>query len=372
MRHNRNKKEKNERCKVCEIIRHAQIAGTEKHVYLLTTYLKGRFFKASICTFEDGELVARLKERGFAVTVIPRSHSLLHFFRLVSYLRRNGFHIVHCHSGGYACIAAKLAGIKRIVYTKHGLGFTAEELRSRSFFRKLRDFLIDQCVTIYIALTNYDKFVMTQIMHISENKIRVIHNGIDPKFGKGKPMSRKGYPIIGIVARLTKQKGISYLIKAIPVIAEKYKNVKVLIAGSGQEEESLKTLAKRLRISEKITFLGYVNDPLSVINQMDIFVLPSVWEGFPYVLLEAMLLKKPIVATNIFGVNEIIEHEKSGLLVEPRNTVSIANAIIRILSEKHYADRMGNAGHRRVLKHFTIEKTVNKIESIYHSLLRHA
>lgn len=370
MRHNRNKKEKNERCKVCEIIRHAQIAGTEKHVYLLASNLDKENFKTSVCLFEHGELVDNLNRLGIETHVITKSHSPLHFLKLIVFLYQKKFDIVHCHSGGYVCLAAKLAGIRYIVYTKHGIGFTAEELRSRSFFRKLRDFLIDKCVTIYIALTNYDKFVMTQIMHISENKIRIIHNGIDPKFGEEKPMSRNGYPIIGIVARLTKQKGISYLIKAIPIIAEKYKNVKVLIAGSGEEESTLRNLANRVGVLKRIEFLGYVKDVASIINCMDIFVLPSIWEGFPYVLLEAMLLKKPIVATNIFGVNEIIEHEKTGILVEPRNPDSMADAIIELLSNKKKAQSLGNVARRRVLNYFTLDKTISRIEQLYYSLMK--
>jgi len=358
-----------EKCFLCEIVRHAQMAGTEKHVFLLTTHFNKSIFKASVCTFEYGELVERLKEHGFATKIIPQNHSLLHFLKLLAFIRQHKFDIIHCHSGGYACIAARLAGTKRVVYTKHGIGFTAEELQKRNFLRKLRDFLVDKCVALYIALTEFDKHIMTQVLHIDKKKITVVYNGIDLSFGRITLLQKTNYPTIGVVGRLTNQKGISYLINAIPAVMKKFTTVKVLIAGSGKEEKKLKDLACKRGIALKIDFLGYVKNVAEVINRMDVFVLPSVWEGFPYVLLEAMLLKKPIVATNIFGVDEIIEHGKTGILVEPKNPDSIADAVIELLNDKKKAKTLGAAAHKRVLDRFTLDKTVSKIEQLYYSLL---
>lgn len=355
--------------RVCLIVRYSKIAGTENHVYLLATHLNSDFIEPHVLILEDGELGRRLRNKGITVTVIPNSKSVMHYLRLILFFARKKFDIVHCHSGGYVCLAAKLAGVKRIVYTKHGIGATKEELKCRFFDRKLRDVLINLCVIRYIALTEYDKYVMVSVLHISKNIIQIIHNGIDPTISSVSLGRKKTCPIVGIVGRLEKQKGISYLIEAIPKIAEKYSNIKLLIAGSGEEETALKNLAKSLRISEKITFLGYVNDPLSVINQMDVFVLPSVWEGFPYVLLEAMLLKKPIVATDIFGIQEIISNNKNGILVKPKSPDSIAKAIIELLTDKKKAKKLGEAAYKKVIKHYTLEGTVSKIQTLYSHLL---
>ena len=356
--------------KLCQVVRHAKIAGTEKHVYLLATGLDRNIFEANVCTFEHGDLVRELRNENIRVVVIPKSHSIMHFVMALMYFAKNRFDIVHCHSGGYAVVAAKIAGIKHIIYTKHGIGFTEEELRKRGFLRKFRDFLVDRCVNTYVALTQYDKFVMTQILHIKADKIRVINNGIEPTFADIGPEKKMDYPIIGTVGRLTRQKGLSYLIEALPAISKAFPRVRVLIAGSGEDEEYLRILAERIGVAKRIHFLGYVTNVAEVINRMDIFVLPSVWEGFPYVLLEAMLLKRPIIATDIFGVNEIVEHGESGILVRPREPKAIADAAIYLLSRRTKARTLGNSAYKRVMENFTADKTLSQIEQLYCSILQ--
>jgi glycosyltransferase involved in cell wall biosynthesis len=356
--------------KVCHIVRYAKIAGTETHVYLLATHLDRAVVDSHVLLLEEGDLVSNLEGAGVEVTVIPNSKSGFHYLRLILFFIRGKFDIVHCHSGGYACLAAKLAGVKRIVYTKHGIGATKEELIRRSFGRKLRDILINMCVIQYIALTEYDKYVMTRVLHIDRNNIEIIHNGIDTGIKVLGKRKRKKNPVVGFVGRLEKQKGISYLIEAIPQILQRYNDLEVLIAGSGSEEVSLKALARALRVRKSIEFLGFVRDPLDIINQLDIFVLPSVWEGFPYVLLEAMLLRKPIVATNIFGINEIIKHEKSGVLVRARDPKSIAVAVLDLLAHRAKARRLGSAAYARLLRRYTADGTASQIKELYFSLIQ--
>jgi len=358
----------NKKLRICLIVRYAKIAGTEKHVLLLATHLRTKYIEPHVLVLEKGDLVGKLRNEGVLVHVISNNRSVIHYLRLIVFFFRERFDIIHCHSGGYVCLAAKLAGGKRIVYTKHGIGATKEELRSRPFGRKLRDILINMCVVQYIALTKYDKYIMTRVLHINKNIIQIVHNGVDPSIAIKGETVKKRCPTIGIVGRLEKQKGIPYLIEAVPKIANKYKNLKVIIAGSGREENTLKDIAKGLKVFERINFMGYVNNPLDVIKQMDIFVLPSVWEGFPYVLLEAMFLKRPIVASNIFGINEIIQHGISGILIAPRSSEEIADAITTLLSDSVVYHRIKSAAYKRALELFTIEKTVSGIKRVYISL----
>ncbi len=354
---------------VCHIVRHAQIAGTEKHVMLLATRLDKTNFTAHVCAFEFGDLVDRLKAECIQTTVIPGSHSILHFVKLVLFLKKHSFDIIHCHSGGYACVAAKLAGCKRIIYTKHGIGFTREELQRRTIVRKWRDHLVDKCVDKYIAVTKHDGTILARVLQIDRSKIVVIYNGVEQLVLDAEPLVEQRGPVIGVVGRLTRQKGIAYLIKAVPAIIRRFGTLRVLIVGSGEEEMPLRRLAENLGVSQNIEFLGYRKDAAHVISRMDVFVLPSVWEGFPYVLLEAMILKKPIIATDIFGINEIVEHGRTGLLVDPSNPKSIAAAVLALLLDKEKARTLGIAAHRRVLERFTVDRTVSQIEQLYISLL---
>jgi len=359
----------NKKYSLCQIIRRAKFAGTEKHVYLLSKNLDEKTFHINVCTSEHGELVEKLQGKGIQVTVIPKSHSFFHFLKMILYLRRNKYDIVHCHSGGYACLAAKCAGIKNIIYTRHGMAVTEAELKQRNFFKKMRDFLVDKTITKYIALTKYDKKVMNQILNIDSKKIDIIWNGIDPSFTEELTTAKYTNPTIGIVGRLTRQKGISYLIRAVPKIVKKFSDLEVLIAGDGEDESILKNLSKEHGVSDRVKFLGYVKNVSEVINCMDVFVLSSIWEGFPYVLLEAMILKKPIVATDIFGIQEIIDNNKNGILVKPRCPDSIAKAVIELLTDKKRAKKLGEAAYKKVIKHYTLRGTVSKIQTLYSHLL---
>ena len=356
------------RINVCHIVRYAKIAGTEMHVYLLTKHLDRSEVASHVLLLEEGDLAGKLKDGGIEVTVIPNSKSVLHYLRIMWFFISRNFDLVHCHSGGYVCLIARIVGLKRIVYTKHGIGATKEDLVRRPFCRKLRDVLINMCVAHYVALTEYDKSVMNRVLHIRRKKVAVIHNGIDAgmKFS-GKRKKQKG-PVIGFVGRLEKQKGIKYLVEAVPDILKRYSGLKVLIAGSGSEETSLKTLAHERGVRKNIDFLGFVKQPLEIIGQLDVFVLPSVWEGFPYVLLEAMLLRKPIVATNIFGINEIIENEKSGILVKERNPKSIADAVVDLLAHRAKAQRLGRAARARLLRSYTANRTATQVLGLYFKL----
>jgi glycosyltransferase involved in cell wall biosynthesis len=352
--------------RMCHVVRHARIAGTEKHVYLLATGLDRKRFDVHVCAFENGKLVQRLRAKGVTVTVIPKSHSAIHFAKLAKFFCREKYDLVHCHSGGYACLAARVGGIRRIVYTKHGIGFTPEELRDRSSFRRLRDRVVDLCVIKYIALTRYDKEVMINVLGIAAGKIEIIPNGIDPGlvFASGTVRVRR-QNLVGTVGRLTRQKGIEYLIRAMPMIISKHRDAKLLIAGSGEEEFRLKNLVQQLKLEKRVEFMGYLDDPISMMRNLNVFVLPSVWEGFPYVLLEAMALKKPIVATDIFGVNEIVEHENSGMLVQPKDPDGIAEATVMLLSDKVMSRRMGEAAYKQVLADFTLEGSILQTMKLY-------
>jgi glycosyltransferase involved in cell wall biosynthesis len=357
--------ESRRKIRLCHVVRHAKIAGTEKHVHLLATGIDQSRFEVHVCTFEHGELVRRLQDKGIGVTVIPKSHSVIHFIRLVRFFFTKRYDLVHCHSGGYACVAARMAGIARVLYTKHGIGFTSEELQNRSPSRKMRDRIVDLCVARYITLTRYDN----DMLGIARGRIVVIHNGIDPDFGlTANPVRARAQMLVGTVGRLTRQKGIEFLIQAMPMIIERYRNAKLLIAGSGEEDSRLKDLVKRLGLEKKVEFLGYVDNPAAVIKSINVFVLPSLWEGFPYVLLEAMILKRPIVATDIFGVNEIIKQQISGILVQPRDPDNMAKAVVSLMSNSLMSRKMGEAAYRQVLSDFTLNKSISKTVKLYDSL----
>ena len=217
----------------------------------------------------------------------------------------------------------------------------------------------------------------------NREKISVIYNGIDiddfsrdintDKIRKELSITEDEI-VIGTVGQLIPMKGHKYFIEAAKIVLEKIKNVKFIITGSSQENSSyemeLKNMVKNYNLEDKIIFTGYRKDIKNIIALMDIFVFSAVGEGFGRVLIEAMVLQKPIVAANSGGIPEIVVDGKTGLLVPENDPHSIASAVIMLINEKDTRDRMGRAGRKRVEEMFTIERHTRDIENLYSEVLK--
>jgi glycosyltransferase involved in cell wall biosynthesis len=162
-------------------------------------------------------------------------------------------------------------------------------------------------------------------------------------------------------------KGIDILLKAVKLIEDKVN--KVAIAGDGVLKEQMMELRNQLCLKEKVDFLGFRSDIDSLLDQSRIFVLPSRWEGLPISILEAMTKMKPIIATNVGGIPELLENGISGLLVEPENIVMLADAIKKLLNDNELAETIGKKAYKRVLGSYSIDTYVNNIVKVYYKLL---
>jgi glycosyltransferase involved in cell wall biosynthesis len=176
--------------------------------------------------------------------------------------------------------------------------------------------------------------------------------------------------IIITVGRLHAQKGHCYLLQAIAKAEKKVPKIKLIIIGEGEEENNLKNLVKSLDLTDKIIFAGLRGDVEKIFPIAELFILPSLWEGMPNVILEAMAAGKPVVATKVGGVPEVVVHGETGILVPPEDSNALTSAIIDLLRDKLKAKMMGQAGRMRIEEHFTISKTIEKTEYLYRKLLK--
>ena len=167
--------------------------------------------------------------------------------------------------------------------------------------------------------------------------VKVICNAVEPFCGVCVPDERisalreQGCTLIGNVGRLSEQKGMSYFLRAIPLVRERHPEARFLIAGDGEDREALERLAKELGIEETVFFLGYRNDVQNLMLQMDFLVLSSLWEGFPLTPIEAFSVGKTVVATAVDGTVEIVRHEENGLLCKPADEKDLAEKILWML-----------------------------------------
>jgi glycosyltransferase involved in cell wall biosynthesis len=167
------------------------------------------------------------------------------------------------------------------------------------------------------------------------------------------------------VARLEEQKGLEHLVEAAALIPD----VVFVIAGEGSRRAPLEARAQALGVHDRLVFLGYRQDVPDLLACCTVFVLPSLFEGLPLAVLEAMGAGRPVVATRIGGTDEIITDGYTGLLVPPRDSVALARAIRRVLSDTDLARRLGKAGQRRALYEFSAERMAAQVTHIYDELL---
>jgi len=204
--------------------------------------------------------------------------------------------------------------------------------------------------------------------------VSLIYNGVDlARYDHTEPCCtfREQYGIepdavvVGVVARLEPEKGHPTLLQAWPAVLRAVPNAALLVVGEGSRYAELERLAASLRIAHRVVFTGRRDDVPSVTAALDVAVLPSYREAQGLSILEAMALSRPVVASRVGGIPEVIEDGVSGLLVPPRDPEALAGAIIRLLKDHPYADMIGRAGHDVVHERFCIGLMVRAVETIY-------
>lgn len=229
-----------------------------------------------------------------------------------------------------------------------------------------------------IAVSEELKSSIVKFEHVQPERIRVIYNRIDgslfeapinaadKKTELGLPLNKL---VIGTGVRLAEQKGITYLLKAIALLAHNRNDFCVVIAGDGPLRAALEQETHHLGIQNLIHFIGERTDIHEVIQLFDIYVLPSLWEGLPLVLPEAQAAKRPIIATSVGGTPKVIEDGRNGLLVPPKDPDRLAEAIKELLESPAKRKTFANSGHETFLEKFSLEMSVKEYLEEYKAML---
>lgn len=373
-----------EMIKICHVAMGDLWAGAEAQLTALVDVLVKRpDLELSIVLFSEGRLASELRALGVPVTVFPETklHGLALLQELTAYCRVGGFDLLHTHKYKdtiLGTIAAARSGIRHVVRTMHGLpeplkGIQAFRLRVYEFWN---DVAIRRGVDRVIA-------VSTQIEQVLRGKYDVgkivqIHNGVrtrklDPTktpsgLREALGINRAHY-IIGTVGRLTPVKGHGHFLVAAQRLLQNRQDLHFVIVGDGPLLGSLVDQAQALGISDGVTFLGHRDDAFDLMSAMDIFVLPSLHEGIPMVILEAMTMARPIVASRVGGIPEVITDAVQGLLVAAGDPDALADGCRKFLCDRSLAERCGLAGHLRVQEEFSSESMGEKVAALYRELV---
>ncbi|MCX5721237.1 MAG: glycosyltransferase [Nitrospirae bacterium] len=361
-------------------------AGGETYLLLLARYLDRERFRLIVASPEPGALVDNLRAEGIEAHVLDMEPlgSLAPLFRLRNFLREQQPDIVQSHGARgnvYSRIAGRLAETGAIVSTVHNSLYDYPIGRIKKWLYLACDKLTAPLADCTLCVAESHRQELINRYGLRPDRVVTIPNGVD--LTKFQPTQRTQHlrealaisddvPVIGIVGRLTDQKGHVYLLRALPLLLTKFPALRCLVVGDGELREELQKLAVDLGLTEHCLFLGVRQDIPEVLAAMDLLVLPSLSEGMPYAALEGMAMGKPVVATAVNGVPELIQDGVTGLLVPRKDPVALAQAIETVLANPHLAASFGLAARRLVEQTYSIEAWVGQMESLYESLVDHA
>jgi glycosyltransferase involved in cell wall biosynthesis len=360
---------------LCYIISGDQWAGAEAQAYLLIKEIANRGkMHIQVIVFNDGLLAQRLRNLNVAIDIIDEKRNFLSLVKqVIKILKKNNFNVVHVHGykenfiGG---VAAKLCGIENIVRTHHGIAMVGRgTIKNRLIEVINQKYLTSKMIAVSEDLKKY--LIKNSF---DEQRIKVIYNGIASRTAS--PLVRKSQMnspdksksdkiIIGTAGRLVPVKGHIYLIEGMRQIVEEDKNISLLIMGEGPLQNDLKTRVEKFGLTKYISFLGFCADIEKYLNGLDIFILPSLHEGMPMVLLEAMQLGKAIIASQVGGVPEAIQHKFNGLLVPAYNANAISTACLNLISDRAMRNQLGYNAQKTVIEKFSLIRTVEKTLEYY-------
>ena len=229
----------------------------------------------------------------------------------------------------------------------------------------------------YIAVSDAARTYTIEHSKVSPQKIITVYNGIDchepcreSTFSRSAVSLDENDIVLALIGRLHKQKGHRILLKALPLILPEAPRTRVLFCGEGGEERHLRKIVARIwGLQTQVRFLGLVENAAQILPHIDILVLPSLWEGMPHVVLEAMAAGRPVVASKIEGIDELVVEGKTGLLFSPGDPRSLAEALLKLITNRELARNMGDAAREHVMKNFQLKKTVQETVHLYQELL---
>lgn len=367
---------------LAELAGSAGYGGGERYLELLFDRLDRSNFSPLLICPEPGPFVGKMTAKGIPTDVVHLAPLFNPFalMRLTWLLKRKNVMILQTHGARanvYGRLAAWLAGVPCVVSTVHN---------------SIRDYEVN-CVRryVYSAILRVVLPLTDRIICVSEAlrqdviadcpgvapRTTTVWNGIDLALlssrGDRNRIRREWWvgsgPVLLTVARLAEQKGHRFLIEALPALIAEWPSLVCLFVGEGECRESLRALAREKGVEQSCRFAGARNDVEDWYAAADVVVLPSLSEGFPFVVLEALAMSRPVVATNVNGVPELIRDGLHGLLVPPRNPQALQAAIRTLLHDPSLAACLGKAGQKQVFARFTAGKMVRDTVRVFEEVM---
>lgn len=352
-------------------------AGTERHLLLLVGRLRTRGIEAAIGCRDGSALQCEAIAQQIPSVPLGRRPGPTMLLTLLRHVRGQRVDLLHAHNGRtqlMSAIIGRSTGIP-IFATQHFLSPMSTTYRGpKRVLANAAHQWVNRQVRRFAAVSEAARTAMLERERLPPDQIVTVPNGIEPlapppadrleriRAGLGVSV---GAPLVVTVARLVLEKGIADLIDAVPLVRRSVPDAVFVIVGEGALGSELRARTTQLGLDDAVRFAGFRADATDVIAAADLFVLPSPGEPFGLVLLEAMALARPVVATAAGGPLEIVDHGQTGVLARPSDPASLAAAIAPLLLDRAAAQRMGAAGLDRFERHFTASRMAQATEALY-------
>lgn len=363
------------RFRVVHVVPELSVDGLTQVVAALCRSTDHERFDVSVLALNSVERVGEeLREEGYRVELIGRRgrpHDYATPIRIAAALRGRGVDLVHTHNTQAfveGSVGAMLAGVRRVIQTDH----------ARLFPDKWRYMAAERLVSRYaervIGVSDHTCGELRKYIRIPEHKLLTVPNGIvPPPTVSAAEIARKraelgidgSGPILGIGARLVAQKAHHDLLTAVGILRDRYPDLTVLICGDGELRGELERRVEEERLGRNVRLLGIRHDMRAILPLFDIYVLPSIWEGLPMALLEAMAEAIPIVASAVGGVPTAVRDGYNGLTIPPSRPDLFADGVASLLDDAKLRNRLGANGRTLFLERFTAEQMTRTYEQLY-------
>jgi glycosyltransferase involved in cell wall biosynthesis len=378
--------------KILYLITQSETGGAQKYCYDLAVNLKSDF--KIIFAFgeqgEKGELAKNLNEaklKFFAIPHLKRKISIhndwLAFLEIIDIIKKIEPDIIHLNSSKIS-ILGSLAGawIKltrknfkknglKIIYTAHGWVFNEPLPAWKKYFYLYAEKITAPLKDKIICVSEYDRQIALKEKIAPKEKLILIHNGIEPVKILSRLEARKRLKInnddfiIGSIGNLYTNKGFEFLIEAVKILKKSKINIKAVIIGSGRTKKYLKKIIAENKIENDIIFTGRIKKAYELLSAFDIYACSSLKEGLSYTIIEAMFAGLPIIATEICGNPELIEDNKSGLLVEARKSKLLALKIKELYENSELRNLLGERAKKKAEEEFNFTRMLKETKNIY-------
>lgn len=371
--------------RILQIVTRLVVRGVPRHVLNIAERLDSNRFSVDVLAgsglSQEGSLWEEAQSRGIKINqvaslqrAIDPKTDITALVALYKKIKQGRYHIVHTHiskAGILGRLAARIAGTPVILHTYHG---EVDELRDGSF--KSGIFIACERITAsvsdaLVAVSKHTAQILKSKNIGGRHKYCVIPNSIDLNhFHTNEPSkNRINTPRLGVIASLTHEKGIDILLQALPSLLKNHPNLHLEILGDGPLRALLYKQTQQLDLNNNVKFLGNVENVRARLSTFDLVVAPSRREGLPTALLEAMAMECPVVASRIGGILELVQDEKTGILVPPENPDALGSAIDHLLQNASKCEELGRNARIVVEKRYSLKNMIQCLETLYLDLL---